>query len=126
MNKVRAFPVAETLHAIEPMVHSVNLLMIVLGPGVLSPLIALAALGTLGFKYYICWVLDRRAERLHVKDEASRASTAYSLCWDDSFRSLDVLDSVLDERQDGVGRRNGIMYQLGCIFHYGEVAHHTQ
>jgi hypothetical protein len=52
--------VLETLHAIEPATHCFNLLVIVTGPGMFSPIVAVAGVASLGCLHLWKWSLDRR------------------------------------------------------------------
>jgi hypothetical protein len=52
--------VLETLHAIEPVTHRINLLAIVAGPGMFSPSVAVAGVASLVCLRLCEWALDRR------------------------------------------------------------------
>jgi len=56
----KADAVLETLHAIEPATHRFNLLVIVAGPGMFSPLVAVAGVASLVCLFLWQWALDRQ------------------------------------------------------------------
>jgi hypothetical protein len=56
----RADAVLETLHAIEPATHRFNLLVIVAGPGMFSPLVAVAGVASLVCLFLWQWALYRQ------------------------------------------------------------------
>ena len=58
--RIRADSVLETLHAIEPATHRFNLLVIAAGPGMLSPVVAIAAVVSLVCLHMWEWALDHR------------------------------------------------------------------
>ena len=57
---VRADGVVEILHSIEPATHCFNLLVIAVCPGLFAPVIAVAALVTLGCRHVVFWALDSK------------------------------------------------------------------
>ena len=67
----RADVVLETLHAIEPAAHCFNLLAIAVGPGVFSPVVALAAAATVGCKHALFWTFGRLWPRVQPDDAAT-------------------------------------------------------
>jgi hypothetical protein len=66
----RGNAVLETLHAIEPATHRFNLLVIVAGPGMFSPSVAVAGVASLGCLNLWEWALDRKVGSAGGRDDS--------------------------------------------------------
>lgn len=68
----RADTTLETLHAIEPACHRFNLLVIAIGPGMFSPVVAVAALTSLACLNLLEWVVERREPASGSSDDSDQ------------------------------------------------------